>query len=162
MTCPCQNNHREDKIQGGWQQCISVSASAPFTAAPAAWLDSTAPLPCACVEGMSGCVCTGDGSCLPSASLLLWAACWFPFSVSVCTKAALSRLCPAPPSLPALWLTAFLSAFAMAEHGAFFCTDHGCPQLCVLRDIFQLSTERGTKRHTGYFTPVALQTYLRT
>lgn len=130
-------------------QFISMSASAPSAAVPAAWLDNTAPF-CTASEGdESGCVCTGDGSCLPSASFFLWAGCWFPFSaLSVCTNAACaqhSQAClPLGSRLSCHTALAGL-VFAMAEHGAFFsCTDHGCPQQCVLRDIFQLRTEKGT------------------
>lgn len=134
-------------------QFIFMSASASFSAAPAAWLDNTALLPTASVKGMRVAVFAQvravvyllchSLSRLVAGFLSQLFQCALTQPCAICARHNQACL---PLGSQLSCHTAFAGlVFAMAHHGAFFsCTDRGCPQLRVLRDSFQLRTERRT------------------
>lgn len=152
-------------------QCISMSASAPFTAEPAAWLDSTAPFPSACVKGMRVAV-------FAQVMAVVYLLCHSFFGLvadflSQLSQCALTQPCAAcvRHNQVCLPLGSQLSCHAQLLLGWCLPRQGMVPSFPaqtmdvpsnVSSGMSSTGTERGTERQTRYFTPVALQKYLGT
>lgn len=141
-----------------------MSASAPFPAAPAAWLDNTTPFPTASVKGMRVAVFAQVMAVVyllrHSFSRLVAGFLSQLFQCAL-TQPVPGRTKPVCLLVHSFAVTQLLLGWCLPWQSmmpSFPAQTMGVPAMCPQGHL----PAENRKRHTGYFTPVALQKYLRT